>query len=102
LYAKKINGPLFGFSANPRYPGSSSITLDELSDGKEASVSAEQHHDTSQNWLVFFFICFGIVLLGIVALFARNVNDEPQKPSSGGGHSMILPTEIKSSLSPVV
>jgi hypothetical protein len=60
---------------------------------KEINVTAEKHHDTSENWLYFFFVCFGIILLGIVFLFARNVNDEPQQPNSSGGHSMILPQE---------
>jgi len=55
---------------------------------KEAAVTGEKHHDTSQAWLYFFFVCFAIILLGIVIFFARNVNDQPQ-PTSGGGHSMI-------------
>jgi len=60
---------------------------------KEAAVTGEKHHDTSHNWLYFFFIVFGLIQLGIVMFFARNVNDQPA-PSSGGGHSMILPAQM--------
>jgi hypothetical protein len=60
---------------------------------KEAAVTGEKHRDTSHAWLYFFFICFGLIQLGIVIFFARNVNDQPQ-PSSGGGHSIILPADV--------
>jgi uncharacterized membrane protein len=56
-------------------------------------VTGEQHHDTSRAWLYFFFICFGIVLLGIVIFFARPVSDQSQQAPSTGGHSMILPSQ---------
>ena len=56
-------------------------------------MTGEKHHDTSHAWLYFFFICFGLIQLGIVIFFARNVNDQPQ-PISGGGHSMIRPADM--------
>ena len=58
-------------------------------------MTGEKHHDTSANWLYFFFVCFGIIMLGIVFLFARDVNQETTKPSPSG-HSMILPGERES------
>ena len=49
------------------------------------------HKDPAQGWLVFFFVCFGIVLLGIVIFFARDVNDQSNAPAESGGHkSMII------------
>ncbi len=53
---------------------------------------SEGHSDTSHNWLIFFFTCFGIVMLGIGlwALSSYKV-DEPEVPSGGGGHGMIQP-----------
>jgi len=49
------------------------------------------HKDPSQGWLIFFFVCFGIVLLGIVIFFARDVNNQGDAPAeSGGHHGMII------------
>jgi hypothetical protein len=56
-------------------------------------MSAEKHSDASAKWLFFFFVCFAIVLLGIVIFFARDVNTQ-QAPAPGGGHGgMILPQD---------
>ncbi|MBX9691287.1 MAG: hypothetical protein K2Z81_02815 [Cyanobacteria bacterium] len=56
---------------------------------------SEGHSDTSHNWLIFFFTCFGIVMLGIGlwALTSYQV-DAPETPS-GGGHSMIQPHDVQ-------
>jgi hypothetical protein len=59
--------------------------------GKEHS---EKHADPSSKWLFFFFVCFAIVLLGIVLFFARDINSQPAvAPSSGGHGGMILPSD---------
>ncbi len=58
-------------------------------------MTETEHKDPASNWLIFFFVCFGIVLLGIVIFFARDINkEEPAKvaPAHGG---MILPTDGK-------
>jgi hypothetical protein len=56
------------------------------------NVAEGAHHkDPAQGWLIFFFVCFGIVLLGIVIFFARDVNDQSNAPAeSGGHHGMII------------
>ena len=52
------------------------------------------HKDPSQRWLIFFFICFALVLIGIVVFFARDINKEPEVKPSGGAHGgMILPQD---------
>ncbi len=52
------------------------------------------HKDPSSNWLIFFFICFALVLLGIVIFFARDINKEPETKPAGGAHGgMILPQD---------
>ena len=57
-------------------------------------MSAGKHSDASSKWLVFFFVCFAIVLLGIVIFFARDYNSQQsQAPSSGGHGGMILPQD---------
>ncbi|MBX9666216.1 MAG: hypothetical protein K2X93_01300 [Candidatus Obscuribacterales bacterium] len=54
------------------------------------------HSDTSQKWLIFFFVCFGMSVfgIGIWACFCYNVA-EAQKPpgGAGGGHGMITPMD---------
>lgn len=52
------------------------------------------HKDPSNGWLIFFFVCFALVLIGIVAFFARDINSEPEvKPASGGHGGMLLPQD---------
>ena len=53
------------------------------------------HKDPASNWLIFFFVCFALIMLGIVIFFARDINkEEPLKaaPAHGG---MIMPTDDK-------
>jgi hypothetical protein len=58
------------------------------------SMSGEKHADPSSKWLFFFFVCFGIVMLGIVLFFARDINTQPAvAPGSGGHGGMILPID---------
>lgn len=53
-----------------------------------------KHNDPSNGWLIFFFVCFAFVLLGIVLFFARDINSEtPSKPSAGEHSSMALPVQ---------
>ncbi len=58
-------------------------------------MTESAHKDPSSNWLIFFFVCFALVMLGIVIFFARDINKEQQnKPAPGGAHGgMILPTD---------
>ncbi len=68
-----------------------------MADPQEA---IEKHKDPSNGWLIFFFVCFAFVLLGIVMLFARDVNSEtPVKPSPGEHGSMLLPGQSGHSFS---
>ena len=55
--------------------------------------SVEHHKDPSQAWLIFFFACFGLVVLaiGVYALFNYHV-DAPPAPATGG-HGMMLPVD---------
>lgn len=54
------------------------------------------HRDPSFNWLIFFFVCFALVMIGIVVFFARDINKEPEFKAAPGGHgSMILPNDGK-------
>jgi len=56
-------------------------------------MSETAHKDPSSNWLIFFFVCFALVMLGIVIFFARDINKEqPAKPAGGHG-GMILPID---------
>jgi hypothetical protein len=60
-----------------------------MADTKEAEG---KHKDPSSSWLVFFFCCFAMVLLGIVFLFARDINSEtPTKTSPAEHGSMLFP-----------
>lgn len=57
-------------------------------------MSTEKHSDASSKWLVFFFVCFAIVMLGIVIFFARPFDSQQAQPPSSGGHGgMILPQD---------
>jgi hypothetical protein len=57
-------------------------------------MSAEKHSDASTKWLVFFFVCFAFVLLGIVIFFARPFDSQQSQPAPSGGHGgMILPQD---------
>lgn len=59
------------------------------------SEAAHGHNDPSPRWLVFFFVCFVIVMaIGLVAIFTYDANAPEQAPASGGGHgSMLLPMD---------
>jgi hypothetical protein len=62
-----------------------------MADLKEAEG---KHKDPSSSWLIFFFVCFALVLLGIVFFFARDINSEtPSKPSAGEHGSMLFPEQ---------
>ncbi len=58
-------------------------------------MGAATHKDPSRNWLIFFFICFGLVVfaIGVFAAFTYNVNAPEVAPS--GGHGMILPQDLR-------
>jgi uncharacterized membrane protein len=50
-------------------------------------MTASEHQDPSKRWLIFFFVCFALVLIGIVVFFARDINNEPEvKPAAGSAH----------------
>lgn len=53
------------------------------------------HKDPSNSWLIFFFICFAFILVGIVIFFARDINKQPesQAPAGGAHGGMILPQD---------
>ena len=57
-------------------------------------MTTETHSKANEYWLMFFFVCFVIVLVGIglVAAFTYDVN-APEKAPAGGGHGMILPQD---------
>jgi hypothetical protein len=55
---------------------------------------AAHEHDSSPRWLVFFFVCFVIVMaIGLVAIFTYDANAPEQAPAGGGHGSMILPSD---------
>jgi len=57
-------------------------------------MTASEHQDPSSRWLIFFFVCFAIVLIGIVVFFARDINKDTETPGSSGTHGgMILPQD---------
>lgn len=57
-------------------------------------MSESAHHDTSHNWLIFFFVCFGMVMLGIGIWAATNYKvDAVDQAEPAGGHGMILPMD---------
>jgi uncharacterized membrane protein len=65
-------------------------------------VTDEKHVDPSQRWLFFFFICFALVMLGIVLFFARDINMQPANAPASGGHSgMISPQDKNYDPAPV-
>jgi hypothetical protein len=54
--------------------------------------STENQSDPSRNWLIFFVICFWLVMgIGIWAVFCYNCNAPESKPGGGGHAGMILP-----------
>ncbi len=60
-------------------------------------MSAPTHKDPSQTWLIFFFVCFTLVvgMIGLWALLAYHVDDGTAPAGGGGhGHGMILPHQI--------
>lgn len=61
---------------------------------KREAMSGEGHDNSSQRWLIFFFICFMCIMaIGISAIFLYHVNAPEKKPATGGGHGMILPVD---------
>lgn len=58
-------------------------------------MSDATHKDPSQGWLIFFMVCFVLVVFGIglVARFTYDANAPEPKGPSGGGHGMILPQD---------
>ncbi|MCA9803296.1 MAG: hypothetical protein KC777_15100 [Cyanobacteria bacterium HKST-UBA02] len=59
-------------------------------------MSSSEHHDSSHNWLIFFFVCFAITVFGI-GVWACCCYDPNAVPAdeSGGGHGMIQVTTDK-------
>ena len=59
-------------------------------------MSDATHKDTSKGWLIFFFICFALVVLaiGLFAAFTYKVN-APEPHPSGEHSGMILPQDGK-------
>lgn len=56
--------------------------------------SSEHHSDSSHNWLIFFMVCFWLIMaIGIWAIFSYNCNAPEPKPSGGGHGGMILPMD---------
>lgn len=56
--------------------------------------SSEHHSDASHNWLVFFFVCFAVIMgIGAWAIFGYKVDAPEPKPSGGGHGGMILPMD---------
>jgi hypothetical protein len=51
-----------------------------------SSMSVPGHRDPAQGWLIFFFVCFAMVVfgLGVFANFTYDVN-APDVPAAGGG-----------------
>jgi hypothetical protein len=58
-------------------------------------MAESEHKDSSRSWLIFFFVCFALTLIGIVVFFARDINKESQPASTGSHSSMILPSDKK-------
>lgn len=59
-------------------------------------MAEDAHHkDPSSKWLVFFFVCFGLVVLsiGVFAAFTYNANEPEPKSEGGGHHGMMLPQD---------
>jgi hypothetical protein len=52
------------------------------------------HKDPSSNWLIFFFVCFGLTVfaIGVFAMFTYDAN-APEPTQEGGGHHGMLPRE---------
>ncbi|HEY9679579.1 MAG TPA: hypothetical protein V6C76_16340 [Drouetiella sp.] len=61
-------------------------------------MSAPEHKDPSQTWLIFFFVCFTVTvgMIGLWAALAYRVDNDQPKPGGGGhgGHGMIQPYQI--------
>ena len=61
-----------------------------------AEVAHTEHKDPSWSWLIFFFVCFALIMIGIVVFFARDINKEPEVKVAPGAHGgMILPSDGK-------
>lgn len=51
-------------------------------------MSAPGHRDPAQGWLIFFFVCFAMVVfgIGVFAKFTYDVDAPEVTTSGGGGH----------------
>lgn len=51
-------------------------------------MSAGEHNDPAKGWLIFFFVCFAIVIfgIGVFAKFTYDVNAPEPTAAAGGGH----------------
>ncbi|HEY9758509.1 MAG TPA: hypothetical protein V6C97_25310 [Oculatellaceae cyanobacterium] len=59
-------------------------------------MAEDAHHkDPSSKWLVFFFVCFGMVVfaIGVFAAFTYNAN-APEAAPEGGHHGMVMPQNV--------
>lgn len=52
-------------------------------------MTENEHSDVSGAWLIFFFVCFGIVVLGIGVYTAINSSTNPPETKPSGGHSRL-------------
>jgi hypothetical protein len=58
-------------------------------------MAEDAHHkDPASKWLIFFFVCFGMVVLsiGVFAAFTYKV-DAPEEAPAAGHHGMMLPQD---------
>jgi hypothetical protein len=60
-----------------------------------AEAAHGEHKDPSFTWLIFFFVCFALVMIGIVVFFARDINKEPEIKAAPAHGGMILPNDGK-------
>ena len=58
-------------------------------------MSEAEHHDSSHNWLTFFFVCFAITVLGIGLFAAWSSQQEKPAEEPAGGHGMLSPDLMK-------
>ncbi len=57
-------------------------------------MSSTEHSDASHKWLIFFFVCFALIMaIGMWAICCYNVNAPEPKPGGGGHGGMILPQD---------
>ena len=58
-------------------------------------MAETEHKDPSGRWLIFFFVCFAFILIGIVVFFAHDINKEQVSQPSGAHGGMILPQDAQ-------